>query len=111
MLPGGSRATYPARSTNGSKIQTVALAESIGPAKAAQQFDVSVTTLANWAGNSRASKPLSESARQPVGEFEAELARLRADNATRTRPYAVTSSTATLRAEVFWPSPAAQRPA
>lgn len=68
--------------TDDFKAQAIALAESIGPAKAARQLDISVKTLANWVGNSRAGKPLSASTRQPVGELEAELARLRAENAT-----------------------------
>lgn len=68
--------------TDDFKAQAVALAESIGPAKAARQLDISVKTLANWLTASRAGKPLSSSTRQPVGELEAEWARLRAENAT-----------------------------
>ena len=68
--------------TDDFKAQAVALAESIGPAKAARQLDMSVKTLANWVGNAPAGKPLSAPTRQPVGELEAELARLRAENAT-----------------------------
>lgn len=64
------------------KAQAVSLAEPIGPAKTARQLDVSVKTLANWLTASRAGKPLSASTRQLVSEFEAELARLRAKNAT-----------------------------
>lgn len=64
------------------KTQAVALSESIGPAQAARQLDISVKTLANWVTAARAGKPLSSPARQPVGELESELARLRAENAT-----------------------------
>lgn len=59
--------------TDDFKGQAVALAEPIGPAKAARQLDVSARTLANWLAASRAGKPVSE--------LEAELARLRAENA------------------------------
>ncbi len=47
------------RYTDGFKAQAVALAESIGPAKAARQLDMSAKTLANWGGASRAGQPLS----------------------------------------------------
>jgi transposase len=70
------------RYTDDFKAQAVALAESIGPAKAARQLDMSVKTLANWLTASRSGKPLGSNVRQPVGELEAELARLRAENAT-----------------------------
>lgn len=59
--------------TDDFKGQAVTLAEPIGPAKAARQLDVSARTLANWSAASRAGKPVSE--------LEAELARLRAENA------------------------------
>ncbi len=68
--------------TDDFKSQAVALAESIGPAKAARQLDISVKTLANWVATARAGKPLSSPVRQPVSELESELARLRAENAT-----------------------------
>ena len=68
--------------TDDFKAQAVTLAESMGPAKAARQLDISVKTLANWLAASRSGQPLSSSTRQPVGEFEAEVARLRAENAT-----------------------------
>ena len=70
------------RFTDDFKTQAVALAESIGPAKAARQLDMSAKTLANWLGASRAGQPLSSPARKPVSEVESELARLRAENAT-----------------------------
>ncbi len=68
--------------TDDFKNQAVALAESIGPAKAARQLDMSAKTLANWLTASRSGKPLSSATRRPVGELEAELARLRTENAT-----------------------------
>ena len=70
------------RYTDDFKAQAIALAESIGRAKAAQQLDMSVKTLGNWLDASRAGRPLSSPSRQPVSEMESELARLRAENAT-----------------------------
>jgi transposase len=70
------------RFTDDFKTQAVALAESIGPAKAARQLDISVKTLGNWLDASRAGRPLSSPTRAPVGELESEVARLRAENAT-----------------------------
>lgn len=70
------------RYTDDFKAQAVALAKSIGPAKAARQLDMSAKTLANWLGASRAGQPLSSPSRKPVSEMESELARLRAENAT-----------------------------
>lgn len=70
------------RYTDDFKAQAVALAESIGPAKAARQLDMSSKTLANWLSAARAGQRLSSPARKPVGEVESELARLRAENAT-----------------------------
>lgn len=68
------------RFTDEFKVQAVALAESIGPAKAVRQLDMSAKTLANWLTAARAGKPLNSSARQPVSELESELARLRTEN-------------------------------
>lgn len=70
------------RFTDDFKAQAVALAESLGPAKAARQLDMSDKTLANWLGASRAGQPLRSPQRKPVSEVESELARLRAENAT-----------------------------
>jgi transposase len=70
------------RYTDDFKTQAVALAESIGPAKAARQLDMSSKTLANWLGAARTGQPLSSPGRKPVSEVESELARLRAENAT-----------------------------
>jgi len=68
--------------TDDFKSQAVALAESIGPAKGARQLDIAVKTVANWLTTSRSCKALRSPKRQPVGELEAELARLRTENAT-----------------------------
>ena len=67
--------------TDDFKVQAVSLAESIGPAKAARQLDVSVKTLANWLTAARAGKPLCASTRPPVSELEAELTWLWTENA------------------------------
>jgi transposase-like protein len=45
--------------TDDFKATAVTLAESIGPAKAARQLDISVNTLANWLPASRSRQPLS----------------------------------------------------
>ena len=70
------------RCTDDFKAQAILLAESLGPAKAARQLDMSVKTLSNWLDASRAGRPLSSPSRKPVSELESELARLRAENAT-----------------------------
>ena len=70
------------RYTDDFKAQAILLAESLGPAKAARQLDMSVKTLSNWLDASRAGRALSAPSRKPVGELESELARLRAENAT-----------------------------
>lgn len=70
------------RYTDDFKAQAIALAESIGRAKAARQLDISVKTLGNWLDASRAGRPLSSPHRQSVGELNSELTRLRAENAT-----------------------------
>ena len=70
------------RFTDEFNSQAIALAESVGPAQAARQLDMSVKTLANWLGAARSGKPLSSPSRAPVSELECELARLRAENAT-----------------------------
>lgn len=72
----------PRRYTDDFRAQALALAESIGPAKAARQLDMSSKTLENWVTSQRKGQPLKRSARQPVSEMESELSRLRAENAT-----------------------------
>jgi transposase len=64
------------------KSQALALAESVGRAKAARQLDMSGKTLGNGLDASRAARPLSSPNRKPVSEIDSELARLRAENAT-----------------------------
>lgn len=66
--------------TDDFKSQAVALAESIGPSKAARQLDMSVKTLGNWLDAERAGR-LSSPQRRPVDALESELSRLRAENA------------------------------
>jgi transposase len=68
--------------TDDFKTQAIALAESIGSAKAARQLDMSIKTLGNWRDASRAGRPLSSPCRKPVSEMESELSRLRAENVT-----------------------------
>ena len=70
------------RYTDDFKAQAILLAQSLGPAKAARQLDMSVKTLSNWLDASRAGRTLSSPSRKPVGELQSELARLRAENAT-----------------------------
>ena len=70
------------RYTDDFKAQAILLAESLGPAKAARQLDMSVKTLGNWLDASRAGRPLSAPSRKPVSELESELTRQRAENAT-----------------------------
>src|SRR5690554_6845536 len=70
------------RFTDDFRAQAVALAESLGPTRAARQLDMSAKTLANWLGASRSGQPLRSSTRKPVSEMEGELARLRSENAT-----------------------------
>ena len=70
------------RFTDDFKAQAIALAESVGPTKAALQLDMSIKTLGHWLDASRAGRPLSSPSRKPISEVESELARLRAENAT-----------------------------
>ena len=51
------------RSTDEFKAQAIVRGESIGPAKAARQLDMSVKTLENWLLAARAGKPLSSPGR------------------------------------------------
>ena len=46
-----------------------------------RRLERSVKTPANWAVKTRAGKALSKGTRAPNGEFEAELSRLRQENA------------------------------
>jgi transposase len=53
------------RYTDDFKAQAILLAESLGPAKAARQLDLSVKTLGNRLDASRAGRPLSSPSRKP----------------------------------------------
>jgi transposase len=50
-------------------------------AAVARSLEISVKTLANWVGKARGGKSLTKGTRAPVGEVEAELSRLRQENA------------------------------
>jgi transposase len=63
------------------KHQAVSLAESLGPAAAARQLEISVKTLANWIDAVRAGRSLTSEARRPATDLESEISRLRAENA------------------------------
>lgn len=63
------------------KHQAVELAESLGPAAAARQLEMSVKTLANWLDAVRAGRSLTSEARRPATDLESEIIRLRAENA------------------------------
>lgn len=70
------------RFTDDFKAQAVTLSDSVGRTTAARQLGMSPKTLANWVAAGRAGQPLTSAKRQPVGELEGELSRLRAENAT-----------------------------
>jgi|HigsolmetaGSP14D_1036242.scaffolds.fasta_scaffold12973_1 transposase len=73
-----SRRSY----TDEFKHQAVTLAESLGPAAAARQLEISVKTLTNWIEAVRAGRSLSSQTRRQATDLESELSRLRAENAT-----------------------------
>ena len=69
------------------KVEAVRLAESIGGNPAAKRLDIPESSLWNWIKLSRAGKLTvgeagSKPAKRPVGELEAELSRLRRENAS-----------------------------
>lgn len=70
------------RFTDDFKAQAITLAESIGPAAASRQLEMSKKTLSNWLDISRAGQPLRAPSRQEPSDLESELSRLRAENAT-----------------------------
>jgi len=70
------------RFTDDFKAQAVTLSDSVGRTTAARQLGMSAKTLANWVAIGRAGQPLTSAKRQPVGELEGELSRLRAENAS-----------------------------
>ena len=48
----------------------------------ARSLEISVKTLANWVGEARSGKAMTKGSRAPIGEAQAELSRLRQENAT-----------------------------
>ena len=69
------------RFTDDYRVQAVSLAESVGPSEAARKLGISVKTLSNWV-TGRVGSTTSSSSRRPVSDVEAELSRLRSENAT-----------------------------
>jgi transposase len=63
------------------KAQAVSLAESLGAAKAARKMGISVKTLANWIRLARDGGIVKGGKRRPLSDLEAEVSRLRAENA------------------------------
>ena len=63
------------------KAQAVSLAQSLGAARAARKLGISVKTLANWIRLARDGEAQKSGKRRPVNDLEAELSRLRAENA------------------------------
>jgi len=51
-------------------------------AAVARSLEISVKTLANWVGKARSGNALTKGVRAPIGDAEAELSRLRQENAT-----------------------------
>lgn len=64
------------------KAQAVSLADSLGAAGAARKLGISVKTLANWIRAARDGGLPANGGKRPVGELEAEVSRLRTENAT-----------------------------
>ena len=64
------------------RSQAVALAGSVGPAAAARKLGISVKTLTNWVSGRAGGVASASSKRRPVTDLEAELSRLRSENAT-----------------------------
>lgn len=68
------------RYTDEFKEQAVLLAKSLGRTAAARQLDISVRSLENWIDSQRGAAAVAR--RAAPNELEAELSRLRAENAT-----------------------------
>ena len=68
------------RYTDDFKSQAVVLSDSIGRTAAARKLGISVKTLAHWVADAQPGPAVSK--RGGVSEVEAELSRLRAENAT-----------------------------
>jgi transposase len=64
------------------KAQAVSLAESAGLAAAGRKLGISSKTIANWVRTAGEGGALSSAKRRPVSDLEAEVSRLRAENAT-----------------------------
>ena len=64
------------------KAQAVSLADSLGLAGAARKLGISAKTLANWVRLPRDARSGGGGQRRSVNELEAEVSRLRAENAT-----------------------------
>lgn len=63
------------------KAQAVSLAQMLGATKAARKLGISVKTLANWIRLARDGGSAQDGKRRPVSDLEAEVSRLRAENA------------------------------
>ena len=63
------------------KAQAVSLAETLGATKAARKLGISVKTLANWIRLARDGGIVKGGKHRPVSDLEAEVSRLRAENA------------------------------
>jgi len=70
------------RYTDDFKSQAVVLSDSIGRTAAARKLGISVKTLAHWVADAQPGPAAAPSRRGGVNEVEAELSRLRAENAT-----------------------------
>lgn len=64
------------------KAQAVSLADNLGIAGAARKLAISPKTLANWVRAPRSGAPPSAGRRRTVNDLEAEVSRLRSENAT-----------------------------
>jgi transposase len=64
------------------KAQAASLADSLGVAGAARKLGISAKTLANWTRKPREVTSANGGARRSVRELEAEVSRLRSENAT-----------------------------
>ena len=63
------------------KAQAVSLAQTLGATRAARKLGISVKTLPNWIRLARDGEAQKSGKRRPVNDLEAELSRLRAENA------------------------------
>jgi transposase len=64
------------------KVQAVSLADSLGVAGAARKLGISAKTLANWTRKPRDGASGNGGTGRTASELEAEVSRLRAENAT-----------------------------